>query len=363
MKKNLNLLKLLYYVMWVGKTLFISVLLFLFALSSQAQYSCHTATFVEVKDSCQQEAYNHSGYDDRWFTFTPKTPGVGFNVIWILTPRWIAPYTSLHIYTGSCDSLVLYDTISIIGNHIAEELYFNGDNDVYFRFIRNVNAPVFAEYDLCVFSLPEQSCETATFIEVKDSCELKTYYHIGGSDRWFVFHQDTMNIGMNVQWNWQLRLGGVIYDSLFIYIGNCDSLVEFAVYSPVPDSLDFNFGGVESVYLRFVRFTGQTHYTMFDLCVFELKDITTIPCQTPCGNITCGNINLITNGNFDIISNVPYSLNPFPSLSSDLQYVTNDFGQYGGKYTITGSLGLDPFVTANGVQTNDNTTTNQLYVY
>jgi hypothetical protein len=122
-------------------------------LDAIAQYSCPTATFIEVKDSCELETYYHSGYDDRWFTFTPETSGVGFQIEWDYTPRWAyIPYDTLYVYTGSCDSLVEYAVFSPIPT--AGQAIFDGNSDVYLRFTRTANSPANVEFDLCLFELP-----------------------------------------------------------------------------------------------------------------------------------------------------------------------------------------------------------------
>jgi PKD repeat protein len=141
----------------------------LFMFDAIAQYSCPTATFIEVKDSCELETYYHSGYDDRWFTFTPETPGVGFQIEWDYTPRWAyIPYDTLYVYTGSCDSLVEYAVFSPIPT--AGQAIFDGNSDVYLRFTRDHNTPQNIEFDLCLFGILECVCEPEITIDETDIC-------------------------------------------------------------------------------------------------------------------------------------------------------------------------------------------------
>ena len=152
-----------------GIALTIGLLAIISVNKAMAQYSCQTATFIEVKDNCELETYYQSGYDDRWFSFSSETQGIGFGIMWDYTPKWAyIPYDTLYIYTGTCDSLIEYAMLSPIPS--GGEVFLNDTGDVFFRFTRQISTPQNIEFDLCVFGILTPVCDPKIGLDTSEIC-------------------------------------------------------------------------------------------------------------------------------------------------------------------------------------------------
>ncbi len=129
---------------------------FLFS-KTHAQNSCQTATQLIVKDSLELDTFSHSGYDDRWFTFslTDSVSHVGFQWEWA-SKNANVPYDSLIIYTDSCNQLIVYDVISPV--LLEMEFEFIDFTNVLLQFKLADSIPVNFEFDLVFFNILECQC-------------------------------------------------------------------------------------------------------------------------------------------------------------------------------------------------------------